>query len=98
MIPPLLSPASAAATGTPALPSRVAAVTPPLLSPPATAAAAVPSQTAHAPPSPTGGDTAHGVRQSVDMVHAEVRCCLHEGLALSSPWTDASLPWDDSPP
>ncbi|CAI5967539.1 unnamed protein product [Closterium sp. NIES-64] len=58
--------APAAATRTPALPSRAATVTPPLLSPaavataPAAAAAAVRSQTAHAPPSPTGGDAAHG--------------------------------------
>ncbi|CAI7913035.1 unnamed protein product [Closterium sp. NIES-54] len=56
--------APAAAGGTPALPSRGAAVTPPPLPPAAAAAAAaaasVPSQTAHAPPSPSKGDADHG--------------------------------------
>ncbi|CAI7843480.1 unnamed protein product [Closterium sp. NIES-54] len=67
--PPLLSPAAAAtapatAVVTPPLLSPVAAVTLPLLSPAAAtetaAAAVVPSQTAPAPPSPNGGDAAHG--------------------------------------
>ncbi|CAI7860936.1 unnamed protein product [Closterium sp. NIES-53] len=72
--PPLLYPAAAANAPTtavvnPPLLSPAAAVSPPLLSPAAmteiasataTAAAAVPSQNAHAPPSPTGGDISHG--------------------------------------
>ncbi|CAI5967121.1 unnamed protein product [Closterium sp. NIES-64] len=62
--PALPSPGAAV---TPPLHSPAAAVTPPLLSPAAAAAAAgdaataatVPSQTAHAPPSPTEGNAAH---------------------------------------
>ncbi|CAI5520589.1 unnamed protein product [Closterium sp. Naga37s-1] len=62
--PPLLSPN--ALTGIAAAAATAAAVmSPPLLSPDAptetaaTATATVPSQTTHAPPSPTGGDAAH---------------------------------------
>ncbi|CAI7883926.1 unnamed protein product [Closterium sp. NIES-53] len=65
--PPATASAPAAALVTPPLLSPAAAMTPPLRSPAAAIetapvaidAAAVPSQTAHAPLSPTGGDAAH---------------------------------------
>ncbi|CAI7856602.1 unnamed protein product [Closterium sp. NIES-53] len=56
MTPPLLSPAAASKIAL----AATAIGTAPAAAFAATATAAVPSQTAHAPPSPTGGDAAHG--------------------------------------
>ncbi|CAI7847601.1 unnamed protein product [Closterium sp. NIES-54] len=96
--PPLLSPAAAAtapaaATMTPPLLSPAATVAPPLLSPAAatetTPAAAVPSQTTHAPPSPTGGDAAHGTlvaRNGGGCTGGSLSCCWFAGGSLCYCW------------
>ncbi|CAI5988765.1 unnamed protein product [Closterium sp. NIES-64] len=99
--PPLLSPgvsvtAPAAAGGTGALPSLGVAVSPPRPSPAAAvtpllspAATTVSSQTAHAPPSPTEGDAAHGAdtTSSCSPITLTLRNCTSRTPRHDRDWT-----------